>query len=119
MGEYQSSRKVPASASDRRPPWASWYGKARWKKIARAQLRREPLCRMCREEGRVTPPIVADHAVPHKGDPRLFWSGELQSLCFTHHSAGKRRSEVRGYDTRIGSDGWPTDPRHPVYKNSQ
>jgi hypothetical protein len=70
---------------------------------------------MCAEEGRITPATICDHVTPHGGDNMKFWRGKLQSLCATHHSAGKQRIEKRGYDTRIGEDGWPTDERHPVY----
>jgi hypothetical protein len=24
--------------------------------------------------------------------------------------------ETRGYDCAIGIDGWPLDPRHPIYR---
>jgi 5-methylcytosine-specific restriction protein A len=109
--------KYERATQKRTADWSRWYGTPRWKRIARRQMRAEPLCRMCKEEGRISPATVADHIVPHRGDPFLFWSGALQSLCAKHHSAGKQRSEARGYDTRIGSDGWPTDPRHPVYRS--
>src|SRR5262249_40604218 len=42
-------------------------------------------------------------------------SAELQSLCKLHHESAKKREEARGYSTAIGADGWPVDPRHPVY----
>ena len=29
-----------------------------------------------------------------------------------------RSEEVRGYSTQIGADGWPVDPRHPVYSRA-
>jgi 5-methylcytosine-specific restriction protein A len=94
------------------------HHRARWHRLAKAQLDRQPLCAMCLEEGRTTPATVADHVVPHHGDPMLFWRGKLQSLCVPHHNAAKRRAEIRGYDTRIGEDGWPTDHNHPVYQRS-
>jgi ABC transporter substrate binding protein len=94
--------------------WHNSYGSARWKRQARYQLRAEPLCRPCLEDGRITAATVADHIVPHAGDPQLFWFGRLQSLCTPHHESSKKREEARGYSTRIGADGWPVDPRHPV-----
>src|SRR5262245_58464266 len=42
-------------------------------------------------------------------------SAELQSLCKLRHESAKKREEARGYSTAIGADGWPVDPRHPVY----
>jgi 5-methylcytosine-specific restriction protein A len=97
----------------------SLYNRRRWRdRLRKAQLDRQPLCKMCLEEGRTTPATVADHVVPHKGDRMLFWRGKLQSLCKLHHDSAKKRAEARGYDTRIGEDGWPTDPKHPVYGRS-
>jgi hypothetical protein len=45
--------------------------------------------------------------------------GELQSLCKLHHESAKKRKEARGYSTRVGADGWPVDPRHPVYSRGR
>lgn len=55
---------------------------------------------------------IVDHITPHRGDPRLFWHGELQSLCDECHSSAKQREEIEGFSRDIGDDGWPTDPRH-------
>lgn len=100
-----------------RPIWDAWYSSSRWKKTARAQLRKEPLCRMCAEEGRQIAATCVDHVTPHRGDQKLFWFGPLQSLCSRHHSGSKAWAEKRGFDRRIGADGYPVDPRHPVYGN--
>lgn len=90
------------------------HNNRRWRRIARHQLKIEPLCRFCRDEGRVEPAVIVDHVVPHNGDITLFWTGELQSLCRDHHEGKKQRLERRGYDTSVGLDGWPLDPRHPA-----
>ena len=95
--------------------WGHLYGK-RWRKRARHQLQVEPLCRMCKSEGRITAATVADHVTPHRGNINSFWLGELQSLCTFHHNSTKKIIEQRGYDTAIGADGWPLDPRHPIYR---
>src|SRR5215467_16084333 len=75
------------------------------------QLRLEPLCQMCLNRGRITAATVVDHVEPHRDDPVRFWTGKVQSLCASCHSGPKASIEKRGYDTRIGPDGWPTDPR--------
>ena len=93
-----------------------WYGSQRWRNRARHQLRLHPLCVMCLAQDQVVPATVADHIIPHKGNERLFWEGELQSLCATHHSASKQQAEKHGFYNDIGPDGWPLDPRHPVYQ---
>jgi 5-methylcytosine-specific restriction endonuclease McrA len=96
------------------------YNKARWNGPhgRRAQqLSKEPLCRMCLAQGRVTAATVADHIIPHNGNEDLFWNGELQSLCdadpWRCHSSRKQRIEKVGYLTEVGADGQPTDPNHP------
>ena len=57
-----------------------------------------------------------DHIVPHRGNATLFWDVEnWQSLCTAHHSETKQGLEQRGYDNRVGTDGWPTDQNHPSH----
>jgi hypothetical protein len=65
--------------------------------------------------GQTTLATIADHVVPHRGDWNFFLTGALQSLCETHHNSTKRQFDLRGYDAAIGPDGYPLDPRHPVY----
>jgi hypothetical protein len=79
------------------------------------QLEIAPFCRMCAAKGLAVPAQVADHVIPHRGDPRLFWYGALQSLCTSCHDSRKTPSERLGYSTEIGLDGWPVDPNHPIY----
>jgi 5-methylcytosine-specific restriction enzyme A len=76
----------------------------------------QPLCEWCLREGKVVAARVADHIEPHHNDPVKFWNGKLQSLCAHRHESRKKRFEHRGYDNTIGVDGWPIDPRHPVYR---
>lgn len=84
----------------------------RWQKRRAAQLRDEPLCRICRALGRVTAATIADHITPHRGDPELF-EGPLQSLCAPCHSSIKQAQEKGGGRFR-GCDehGRPLDPAH-------
>ena len=95
------------------------YDLRRWRKIAKQQLRDHPLCTMCLQRGEVVPAAVVDHVVPHKRDSNIFWFGTLQSLCVQHHNGAKQQFEHRGYNTDIGSDGWPTDSKHPVYRTQK
>lgn len=79
-------------------PWRAWYRTARWAKLRKAVLLRDLYtCRMC---GRVapSPDLVADHIVPHRGDPALFWCGEdgLQTLCSSCHGGAKQAQERAG-----------------------
>jgi hypothetical protein len=108
---------MPSATATR--PWLNWYGQARWagpRGRARYQLAIEPLCRMCSAEGKITVATVVDHVQPHRGNYKLFWFSELQSLCARHHSRDKAQLERQGFVNDIGKDGWPLDPNHPINK---
>ncbi len=76
-------------------------------------LAREPLCRMCKQQGRLTPANTVDHVKPHRGDWALFVDfHNLQPLCRVCHSVGKQRDEHRGFTAGCSSDGMPIDPDH-------
>ena len=92
------------------------YGTERWRRMAKHQLRVEPLCAMCLAEDKVVAPRVADHVEPHHGDVNKFWTGKLQSLCERCHNSRKKDVERLGYDRTVEVDGVPLDPNHPVYR---
>jgi 5-methylcytosine-specific restriction enzyme A len=95
------------------------YGSARWRRRSRAQLMAEPLCTFCLAQGQTTAATTADHVKRHGGDERLFWEGELQSLCTSHHSGTKQQRESKkGFARDIGLDGCPLDPNHPCYRRT-
>ncbi|MCK2183518.1 HNH endonuclease [Halomonas getboli] len=95
-------------------PWRHLYNTRRWHRLRAAQLRDEPLCRFCRDLGRVTPAKVADHITPHKGGEALFFDADnLQSLCKTCHDSAKQRQEKTGSLPGCDLDGLPLDPDHP------
>ncbi len=82
------------------------YGKAGWQTKRQMQLKREPLCRYCKEQGRITAATVADHITPHKGNAEAFWNNELQSLCKHCHDSIKQRQEHGKEMAVVGIDGW-------------
>lgn len=106
--------------ADRRSAEAEEYRKLykhpAWRARRLHQLADEPLCRTCATAGRVTAATVADHIIPHRGDPKLFFEGELQSLCdadpWRCHSRVKQRTEILGFSPAVGRDGFPVDPKH-------
>ena len=70
------------------------YQTPRWRYLRAEVLQDEPLCRVCRAEGRVEPATDVDHVVPHRGDLPLFWDrANLQPLCHACHSAKTQRGE--------------------------
>jgi 5-methylcytosine-specific restriction enzyme A len=97
----------------KRTAWDAWHKKQRWRNRSAMQLQDHPLCVMCLDQGIVMPATVADHFIPHRGDPQLFWFGCLQSLCWPHHNGTKQQEEKKGFSHDIGADGFPTDARHP------
>lgn len=83
--------------------------------MRKKRLRDDPLCVRCMEAGDVVEAAVVDHIIPHRGSKRLFYDyANTQSLCSPCHDRGKQREEVAGFDRRVGTNGWPTDPRHPA-----
>jgi 5-methylcytosine-specific restriction enzyme A len=52
------------------------------------QLMKQPLCQECQRQtpSRVTSANVVHHAIPHKGDPVIFWDATvLESVCKRCH----------------------------------
>lgn len=93
------------------------YSTTRWKNMRARQLRLRPLCVYCSQQGHVTPATVADHVIPHRGNPELFYDARnLQSLCASCHSGTKQRLEKSGSLRGSSLDGLPLDPCHPWYK---
>ena len=82
-----------------RDPWRGWYQLERWRRLRRAQLRREPLCALCLSRGVVRAAEVADHVAHHAGGWNAFLTGKLQSLY-----AAEKHGRLR---VPIGVDGWP------------
>lgn len=87
--------------------WSAWYAHSRWRRLRRAHLASEPLCRHCLERGVVTPATDVDHIEPHKGNRLKFWSGPFQSLCGECHGRKTAREEGKIVRPTIGADGAP------------
>lgn len=55
------------------------------------------ICAMCNELEEDPRNLVADHIIPHKADPLLFfYRANLQCLCASCHSSRKQAMERRG-----------------------
>ena len=103
----------------------SWKGSSpnrirgtRWRKIRAEVLAEEPICRVCKERGKITKrsiSTICDHIVP------LFEGGleirsNYQGICKEHHDEKTARESARAQGRpeprvkrRIGLDGWPVE----------
>lgn len=93
--------KQPSWRTDKRKTSERGYGYA-WQKARLQFLRANPLCVMCKAQGRVQAAEVVDHSTPHRGDMEIFWDqSRWQSLCKRHHDSdaqirdkgGKQRAQ--------------------------
>lgn len=98
---------------------------SKWAKARLAFLRENPLCVMCKQQGRIEAATVVDHIERHKlkealmsGNAihiakaqKLFWDRKnWQALCKQHHDSTKQRQEKSGYVAGCTDDGTPIDP---------
>lgn len=89
-------------------PWRSWYKTPAWQARRDEQLAKQPLCERCLSQDRIIPATVAHHKVPHRGDRKLFFEGELASSCKPCHDGPEQSEERTGKPVpTIGLDGWP------------
>jgi 5-methylcytosine-specific restriction enzyme A len=85
----------------------------RWQKYREKFLARHPLCRFCKEAGRLTRATVVDHIRPHRGDSGLFWDkANHQALCKACHDGAKQSQERTGQERGCDPSGAPNDPGH-------
>lgn len=92
--------------------FAHLYNTKRWRQLRARQLATEPLCRLCKQTGRVTAANIADHMQRHRGDEHAFFNGPLQSLCKACHDGAKQRQEHGRGLVGCDADGMPLDPEH-------
>jgi 5-methylcytosine-specific restriction protein A len=73
------------------------YDTPGWRAIRLAHLKQEPLCRICKAAGRVTPATIVDHIEP-VNDGGDFWNeNNHQSVCGSCHA---RKSAKEGHEKR-------------------
>lgn len=94
-------------------PWRKWYSLKAWKLKRAAQLARRPWCEPCKALGMSRRATIANHKIRHNGDPKLFWHGELESVCKPCHDAAIQKAEIQGFRPDLDAEGWPSDPAHP------
>lgn len=80
------------------PYWKQWYHTARWRRLRDAVLLRDMFtCQMCGKMQHDTSKLVADHKIPHRGRPHLFWNeANIQTLCADPcHNSKKQAEEAK------------------------
>lgn len=78
LGYVPGDQVASGRSRDRLSPWRQWYKTARWRALRRQVFERDVYT--CQRSGvvcgaRYPSPHspVANHKIPHKGDPALFW----------------------------------------------
>jgi 5-methylcytosine-specific restriction protein A len=89
--------------------WDHLYDSRRWRRLAELHRKIEPCCRMCDLKGIVTAVEIVDHVTPHRGNMKLFYESELQSLCRRCHADKTNLEQGRRLRPVIGTDGWPIE----------
>ena len=100
-GRCPKHKRVPWQEGDRTRPSAAerGYG-ARWQRMREAILALEPLCRPCKQAGRVTPATEIDHIIP-KARGGTDAPDNLQPICRDCHKAKTGRDRwARGEMSR-------------------
>lgn len=100
---------------------------SKWRRESKAFLGRpeNTLCRQCKARGLIIAAYQVDHIIPHRSDPKLFWSrSNWQPLC-ERCGAEKSAREQASYRTgkpvvAKGCDerGFPADPAHSWNRGS-
>lgn len=84
-----------AKAALKNRPSYGMYSKSSWKRLRKAHLAFEPLCRICLAYyNREMTATVVDHIKPHRGNMAVFLDPHnLQSLCRSCHNRKTGRGE--------------------------
>jgi 5-methylcytosine-specific restriction protein A len=65
----------------------SLYGTQRWKKLRRMKLHQDPLCEICKKEGKIVAAELVHHIAEAKDNPEMFFNmNNLQCLCESCHN---------------------------------
>lgn len=89
-----------------------FYDCKAWKQARRAQLDREPFCRLCAAVGRRSLARVVDHITPINAGGAELDHENLQSLCKTCHDSVKQRLDKGAPVGGCDASGAPLDTGH-------
>ena len=100
---------MPVIKKTRRRPWmperkpfegyrhhnTQFYQSTPWRKLRKMKLDQDPVCEICRKQGKLTPAQMVDHIVPiNKGGAPLDLDN-LQSLCNACHAVKSARDKLQ------------------------
>lgn len=89
------------------------YNTAAWRALRAAQLAKNPLCRYCEQQDRITAADTVNHRQAHKGDRALFFDPDnLESTCKQCHDGPVQSFERRGVRRGCDVNGRPLDQNH-------
>ena len=63
-----------------------FYSSGLWTRVSKQYRKTNPLCVMCKSEGRATPAQCVDHIIEIKDGGSSLEASNLQSLCYSHHN---------------------------------
>ena len=98
------------------------YFTKKWRTLRGIILTRDQYrCQRCKvilTSGRSDPrSAIVHHKQLHKGDLTPFYDTDnLEAVCWSCHSGAIQSTEAMGYNTQVGNDGWPIDPKHPMVR---
>jgi len=64
----------------------AFYKTERWRRLRAWKLQQNPLCEMCKAEGRTTPAVLVHHKLAIKDGGELMSVENLMSLCQACHN---------------------------------
>lgn len=102
LGRAPGDEKARLKERDQNVEWRSWYGTERWKKLrrqvwARDHYRCQKTGVLCIGKYPADNSPVADHKIPHRGDPVLFWDPEnVETVSKAYHDSEKQKQERAG-----------------------
>ena len=91
---------------DSTQPWRPWYRTARWERLRRKAFERDNYtCQrsgeICAGTGNDPTSPVANHKIPHHGDPALFWDlANIETVTKRIHD-----SEIQAEERRAAREG--------------
>ena len=104
-------RELWRADTRRRKDELQFYGTAAWKRLRAAILRKEPLCRTCREQGKLTPATAVDHIVRVKAGGNRFDTSNLAPICNECHAIKRSREAHDAREAREAASNQPPGPR--------